>query len=240
MSVLTINLASEEEAMSVALSPPAAESGDQQMVLRGITWEAYVALNDSLEEGRNPRMTYCDGRLTLLTVSRKHDWFATRLGELARTLAQVLGIPWEDAGSATYRREEKKSGVEGDQTFYFGEHAELMTGSQNIDLTVQPPPDLAVEVEVTHSADDAVIVWGRLGVPEVWRFDPIAEECSFWVRREDGTYAPSAQSIAFPMLTPKDVVEQMRLADRLGAGRWNAQLAAWVRDVIKPRMGGGA
>ncbi len=75
----------------------------------------------------------------------------------------------------------RNGGVEGDKTFYFGEHARTMKGPKDIDLDVQPPPDLAIEVEVTHSADDAVIGWGRLGVPEVWRFDPIALRMLFLV-----------------------------------------------------------
>ena len=117
------------------------------------------------------RVIYVDERLTFLTASRRHEWFARRLAELVKAVASAAGIRWEDAGSATYRRREKEVGVEGDETFYFGAHAELMRGSVDVDLATQPPPDLAIEVEITHPADDALLVYGRLGVPEVWRFD---------------------------------------------------------------------
>ena len=70
------------------------------------------------------------------------------------------------------------AGLEGDKTFYFGEHAVLMRGPVDIDLDVQPPPDLAIEVEVSHSADAALVAWGRLGVPEVWRFQPKSSQFS--------------------------------------------------------------
>ena len=129
--------------------------------------------------------------------------------------------------------------VEGDETFYFGEHAERMKRQERIDLDAQPPPDLAVELEVSHSADDAVIVWGRVGVPEVWRFDPIAWNCSFWHRRRNGTYARRERSLAFPMLSPDEVLEQMRLAEELGPDDWQARLGRWVRKVIVPRSRGG-
>ena len=130
----------------------------------------------------------------------------------------------------------RKGGVEGDKTFYFREKAAKMKGPKDIDLNVQPPPDLAIEVEVSHSAEDAVIVWGRLGVAEVWRFDPIAMECTFWgARNPDGTYDQIEHSLALPILTPADVVEQMQLADELGAGEWYAGLGRWVRRVIVPR-----
>jgi Uma2 family endonuclease len=206
------------------------------MVIEGVSWDAYVALNDSIGERKNPRMIYCEGRLTLLTrSSRRHAWYAERLAEFVTALAEGLDIVWEDAGCATYRREKKKSGADGDKTFYFAGHAELMKGAQNIDLEIQPPPDLAIEVEVSHSADDAMRVWGRLRVPEVWRYDPIAEEFGFWLRRQSGTYNQSQRGLAFPDLTAADVVGQMRLADQLGAGAWHRRLPAWVRETIVPR-----
>jgi Uma2 family endonuclease len=209
--------------------------GDQRIIIPNLSWEEYVTINDAIVERPNIRMFYCDGRLTILTESRKHSWHAERLGELVAELAKGLKMTREDAGSATFRRRAKKGGVEGDKTFYFGEHAARMKGPQDIDLNVQPPPDLAIEVEVSHSADDAVITWGRLGVTEVWRFDPIAMDCSFWSRRTDSTYDRIERGLAFPMLTPEDVIEQMRLAAELGAGEWYSRLGGWVRKVIIPR-----
>jgi Uma2 family endonuclease len=209
--------------------------GDQRIVIPDLSWEGYVADNDAIVERPSIRMFYCDGRLTLLTESRKHGWYAECLGDLVKELARGLKLVIEHAGSATFRRRAKKGGVEGDKTYYFGEHAVRMKGPQDIDLNVQPPPDLAIEVEVPHSADDAVITWGRLGVAEVWRFDPIAMECSFWTRRSDGTYDRIERSLAFPMLTPDDVIEQMGLAAELGSGEWYSRLGGWVRKVIVPR-----
>ncbi len=222
--------------MSVTLPATQAESGESTMVIEGVSWDAYVALNDSIGERRNPRMIYCEGRLTLVTRSRRHEWYGERLSQMVVALADGLDIPWEDAGGTTYRRAKKKSGAEGDKTFYFAAHAELMRGSLNVNLEVQPPPDLAIEVEVSHSADDAMRVWGRLRVPEVWRYDPIAEEFGFWLRRQSGTYKQSKRGLAFPILAPQDVVGQMRLADQLGAGAWHKRLPAWVRETIVPRQ----
>jgi Uma2 family endonuclease len=209
--------------------------GDQRLVIPGLSWEEYITISDAIVERPNIRTFYCEGRLTLLTESRKHGWYAECLGLFVAELARGLKLIIETAGSATFRRRAKKGGVEGDKTFYFGEHARQMKGSRDIDLNVQPPPDLAIEVEVSHSAEDAVITWGRLGVAEVWRFDPIVMECSFWSRRVDGTYERIERSLAFPMLSPDDVVAQMRLADELGFGEWHSRLVRWVRRVIVPR-----
>jgi Uma2 family endonuclease len=225
--------------MPVTFPSAPVEPGEEQVVLRRITWDAYERLNDEAGEGRNPRMIYCDGKLTIMVKSRKHDWYAERLGQMVVALASALRIPWEDGGQATFRRKDLDAGLEGDKTYYLAEHAKLMKGSRNIDLDTQPPPDLAIEVEVSHPADAALKAWGRLRVPEVWRFDPVEEQFGFNLRCEDGSYTVSPSSAAFPFLTTEDVLNQMRLAEELGAWDWHDQLGNWIRNVILPRLKGG-
>jgi Uma2 family endonuclease len=224
--------------MSVTFPATRVEPGAEPVVLRPISWGTYERLNDEVGEGRNPRMIYCDGELTIMVTTRKHDWFAERLGQMVVALASAFRIPWEDAGQATFRRKDMNAGLEGDKTYYLAEHAKLMKGSRNIDLDVQPPPDLAVEVEVSHPATSALTAWGRLGVPEVWRFDPAQEQFGFCIRREDDSYIVSQRSLAFPTLTSEDVLGQMRLAEKLGASEWYDQLGDWIRNVILPRLNG--
>ena len=207
-------------------------------MLRGISWDLYERVNDAMGEGRSPRMIFCDGSLTIVVTSRTHDWYAERLGDLVKGVAQGLGIAWEDAGQATFRRKDMNSGLEGDKTFYLAEHAELMKGPRNIDLEVQPPPDLAIEVEVSHPAEAAMAAWSRLGVPEVWRFDPVSDQFGFWLRQEDGRYESSDRGLGFSILTVADILDQMRLACDLGASQWHAQLRDWVRNVRLRRVEG--
>ena len=227
--------------VTVAFQPAVdIETSDQRFMLGGIDWGAYATISDALDEHLGVRMIYCDGRLTLVGKSRKHDWHAERLGELAKAMARASRIPWEDAGTATFRREILNAGLEGDKTFYLGDHAVQMRGSDDIDLSIPPPPDLAIEVEVAHSADAALVAWGRLGVPEVWRFCPKTSAFTFCHRTEDGSYATSEHSLSFPVLSSSDVLGQMRLANEVGADLWNEQLEEWARDVIRPRLEGGA
>jgi Uma2 family endonuclease len=225
--------------MPLAPGPPDPEASGQQLTLYRVGWEQFVTINDALDERPGLRMIFCDGRLTFLKPSRRHEWFAGRLGELTVAVASGLRILWETAGRSTFRREELKVGVEGDKTFYCARHAEVMQGPRGIDLTVQPPPDLAIEVEVGRVTDQATTVWGRLGVPEVWRFGLDAMQFDFGLRGNDGSYVLSNHSRMFPTLTPEDVVNQMRLAERIGTSAWYRQLDDWVRKEIRPRHGGG-
>jgi Uma2 family endonuclease len=221
--------------MSTATAHPIVGQGEQSLTLDRIGWNQYQTIADALPDRGDLRIIYIDGRLTLVTTSRRHDWFAERLGDLVEAIANGLDIPWDDAGTATFRREDAGAGVEGDKTFYFGPNAERMQGPQDIDLSTQPPPDLAIEVEVSHSADQSLMVWGRLGVPEVWRFDPGRERLSFWRRRADGGYEAVDRSLVLPSVEPADILGQIRLVAELGNLRWHGQLADWVRDVLVPR-----
>jgi Uma2 family endonuclease len=221
--------------MSATLAALNVAGQEQAFVLHGLRWGQYVAIADALPERRDLRMTFVDGRLTFQTTSRRRCWSAERLGDLVVAVASGLGIRWEPAGCATFRLEGPGVGVEGDKTFYFGANADRMRGPQDIDLTTQPPPDLAIEVEVIHPAEDAMLVYGRLGVPEVWRFDVGRETVGFWRRREDGSYAARPRSIAFPVLEPEDVLDQLRLAGEIGSSAWHDRLGDWVRNTLVPR-----
>jgi Uma2 family endonuclease len=229
--------------MSVTLaSPPIAETevSEQRFVMEGIRWDVYVTICDALEEHSGVRMIYNDGRLIFVGKSRLHEQLAEFLGHLVMAVAAYLEIDCEPSGEATFRLRKKAAGLEGDRTFHFGANAERMRGLRNYDFEVDPPPDLAIEVEASHPADDAIAAWGRLGVPEVWRFDAATSTCTFWNRRDGETYEQVVRSKFLPMLDPSDVVFQLRLVAELGSSNWYRQLEDWVRDVIRPRLEGGA
>ncbi len=211
---------------------------EQRLDLGSVTFEQYETIGDALPECRGVKMIYLDGSLTFVTTSRRHDWLAECLGDIVKAVANGLQMEWEIAGRATFRREDQAVGIEGDQTFYFGDHAVSMRGGVNIDLAIQPPPDLAIEVEVTHSAGKAMLTWGRIGVPEVWRFDAESSVLRYWIRRPDGHYDLSDRSVSLPILQAEEVVTQLRLAENLGSSAWNRQLNDWVREGILPRLGG--
>ena len=229
--------------MSATLaSPPAAETetAKQRFVMEGIRWDAYVAVSDALDEHSGVRIIYNDGRLIFMGKSRRHEQLAELLGHLVMAVAVYLLIDCEPSGEATFRRRLKEAGAEGDRTFHFNANAERMRGLRNYDFEVDPPPDLAIEVEASHSADDAIAAWGRLGVSEVWRFDAATLACTFWNRHDDGTYERVDRSMFLPGLDQADVSDQIRRAGELGFSTWYRQLEDWVREVIRPKINGDA
>jgi Uma2 family endonuclease len=221
-------------------SPPGVDPEiEPRIVLDRISYGQYETINDAIFDRHDPRMNYAEGRLILFSTSRLHDWFAELLGQLFVAVATGCGVEWEPSGQATYRHPNLDAGIEGDRVYYVGAGAEVMRGPREIDLGTQPPPDLAIEVEHIHPAKEAMIAWGRIGVPEVWRFSVKTRSVSFWRRREDGTYVAIDRRVVLPVLRPADVDEQLQLAESIGStSRWHAQLDGWVRDTLLPRLGG--
>ena len=211
---------------------------EQNFVLSSISWRQYESVLQAFPEQSGLRSTFLDGRLTFVSPTPRHDWFEKALGRFVEAVAEGLEVECEVSGHATYQREDLGVGVEGDQAYYFGEHAVLMRGPIGVDLSAQPPPDLAIEVEATHSADDSVAVWARLGVREVWRVNLNPMSVSFTVLRGDGVYELAQRSAAFSVLEPADLRRQLGLAEQTGWSRWVRQLNEWVRAELLPRQNG--
>ena len=223
---------------TLAASNGSGSSGEQWLALSGIAWEQYRTIAETLPDRPGLRIIYLDGRLALLTTSRQREWFADRLADVVEAVAAGAGIALEAHGQTTFRHRDLNAGIEGDRTFDLGLDVApaASRGPGPIDLADQPPPTLAIEVEVNRPANLAGSTWGRLGVAEIWRFDADRRTLGFWVRRDDGTFDRLTRSLALPMLAPDDVLPQIKLAESLDVGPWRAQLADWIGEVISPRL----
>ena len=50
------------------------------------------------------------------------------------------------------------------------QHERQVRGRVDIDLRRDPPPDLAIEVDVRRQPLDRSSVYAAIGVPEIWQF----------------------------------------------------------------------
>jgi Uma2 family endonuclease len=150
-----------------------------------------------------------------LPIHDKVKKMAARLIELA-TLERE--IPISSFGSTTWKRYDLEKGLEPDECYYIQSEPQVR-GRTDIDLKRDPPPDLAVEVDITHNPLDRPGIYAALGVREVWRYD--GERFTFVRRTASGTYAPIPTSEALPFITPAVIdrfVTQM-IADENGGLR---------------------
>ena len=205
---------------------------DQCVVLRDIGWKGYSTLLRVRGERSVPRMVYLDGSVFLVSPSFSHERLKELLGHFVMVLVEELDIPCIAAGSTTYRRRKRRGGVEGDQTYYFA-NLDRIRGKKKLNLRVDPPPDLAIEAVATHDADEAVEVYRRFRVPEVW----ICDESQLTILRlqQNGQYSPADQSLAFPALTAAEIHSWVTRTQDASDTAWIKDLRRWVADVLAPR-----
>lgn len=138
-------------------------------VLENIRWETFVDLAEQ-RRGSVPRMTFDNGVLELMSPRRQHKNIGCLIGRLVETYTEVLGIEIQSVASTTFKRKDLQKAFEADESYYI-QHAEQIRPKEEIDLAIDPPPDLVIEVEITSSAIRKLKLFAAMGVPEVWRHD---------------------------------------------------------------------
>lgn len=210
------------------VAPVAAGS---RFVLHGMSWQGYETMLGLLGD-RPVRVTYDRGSLELMSPSQHHERFKTLVGILVQALTEELDIACIGAGSTTWRREDLDRGLEPDECFYLFDHAERSRG-RSIDLATDGPPDLAVEIDITHSSLDRQGIYAALGVPEVWRFD--GSQLRMYRLRADATYDEVGASPHFPFLPADEAARRLREGATMVDSRWGRQVREWVRNDLAPR-----
>ncbi len=156
-------------------------SPEQRVVLDSISWATYSALSEESDQQRG-RMTYDHGVLEIMSPMLSHESAKRLLGRMIERYTEVRGIDIRSSASTTFRRSDLLRGFEADESYYIG-HAADIRGKEQIDLSIDPPPDLVVEIEMTRSAIDKQALFAAMGIPEVWRYNGMS--LSFWRRQAD-------------------------------------------------------
>ncbi len=161
-----------------------------------IEWDTYVDLAEQ-RRGSVPRMTYDQGVLELMNPRRQHEGIGRLLGRMVETFTEVRGIEIQSVASTTFKRRDLKQGFEADESYYI-EHAEQIRVKEEVDLLVDPPPDLVIEVEITTSAIHKLKLFAAMGIPEVWRHDG---DSLRMFRLAENEYREIAESVSLPGFT---------------------------------------
>lgn len=203
--------------------------------LDGVRWATYEMLLADLE-GQNVRLTYDEGNLELMSPSREHERFKHLLGRLIDSLTLELRIAVSGGGSTTFRREDLEKGLEPDACYWVANES-VVREKGEIDLTIDPPPDLAIEIDITRSHLDRHRVYAALGVPEVWCYD--GNSLRVFVLDQDG-YRLSQRSRAFPFLPLKEFAAFIERRMPNGETEWVQSFVEWVRTDVAPLYRGSA
>jgi Uma2 family endonuclease len=206
--------------------------GERRFVIYNIGWEGYQTLWELLDR-HHIRLTYDRGNVELMSPLWVHERYKERLGRAVETVGEEFGVPMILGGSTTFKRQDVDRGLEPDKCYYLT-NRDRVGPLRHLDLTVDPPPDLAIEVEITTSALNRLGIYAKLGIPEVWRYD--GEALIVLLLQPDGTYASSPTSAAFPFLPLAEVARFVSAGDFDDDLRWAREFRAWVRDDLAPRV----
>ena len=187
------------------------ESPETRTVLENVRWETFLELAEQ-RRGSVPRMTFDEGVLEMMCPKRQHENIGRLIGRMIETYSEVLGIEIQSVASTTFKRKDLKKAFEADESYYV-QHAEQIRPKEEIDLTVDPPPDLVIEVEITSSAIMKLKLFAAMGVPEVWRHD--GDRIEMFVLQV-GQYNAIDSSLALPGLAAATINATLQRRFELG------------------------
>jgi Uma2 family endonuclease len=183
--------------MNILLQPPAVKSETAPHIrLRGVGWSGYEKILEALAEV-HVRVSYDRGDVELMSPLPIHEAVKVWINQFITIVSMELDIPFKCMGSTTIRRRDVDRGLEPDECFYFASASNVGDWCM-LDLNRDPPPDLALEVEITRSFVDRMGIYAALGVPEVWRFE--GELLRGYGLDTDGSYRELEYSLSLPFL----------------------------------------
>ena len=211
---------------------------ERRFLLHDISWQFYEAFLAELVERPGLRLTYDRGNLELRTLSYKHEWLRRRIGLLIQCLAEELNLDFQGYGSTTFKRGDLQRGLESDEGYYIANESRIR-GKTEIDLRRDPPPDLAVEVEISRSALNRMVIYAALRIPELWRFDGV--HLHVYRLRPDGEYEELTHTPTFPFLPLAEAIDFLRRTYELSESGMLRACREWIRSRLPVwRAGNGA
>jgi Uma2 family endonuclease len=182
------------------------------------SWEDYCQLRDSRGDGSIPRLKYRHGEILLMSPLPRHGRAANLLADMVKVLLEHQGRNYEAFTPITMELPEV-GGIEPDYCFYIDNWSAVM-GKDRIDWQIDPPPDLAIEIDITSftSATDFL----PYQVPEVWLF----KNDRLTIHQfQDGKYEISGSSYYFPQISLPEMIDRcFTMAKEQGTGFAISQL----------------
>src|SRR5262245_19596426 len=213
MTILT------QSSVRTAADSPGANGDTQRFLLRNIDWRTYKGFGDLLPDRPGLRLTYDRGNLEFMSTSPKHEIYKKNMSRFMEMVAEAFNKPFVGAGNMTFQHEELDRGFEPDDCDWIDSEP-AMRGKLTWDPTADPPPDLALEIEVSRSALNRMAIYAAFRIGEVWCFD--GDELRVYRLQPNGTYQRVESSAVFPginldglvpfikMLETQDVLTVMR------------------------------
>lgn len=201
----------------------------QRVLFQEVSWQDFEAILQDLGEHRGARIAYDNGTLEIRKSLLEQEAGKVLISNLIEIILEELNLEFCPLGSTTFKNQVMAQGIEPDNCFYI-KHEAAVRGKDRLDLTVDPPPDLALEIDVTSRTHTKI--YQGLGVPELWQFDKGTLKIS--LLQEDGSYLTGDRRQIFPNFPLTEVIPHyLEQAKTAGRNKTMKAFRAWVREVLR-------
>jgi Uma2 family endonuclease len=204
-----------------------------QLLIHDVDWETFDKwLDETMDTRRLPRINYSQGWLEFMVPGFEHEDDKKIIGNLVEVILEEMDIEFRGLASTTLRSSNAQKAVEADECFYI-QYEKAIRGKKKIHLDFDPPPDLAIEIDITHRSHfDS---YEKLGVPELWRFN--GKELMILIL-ENGSYSESQISRQFPNLSIKQIIpDYLEKSKQDGRNKTIKAFRHWLRTVLIQQSG---
>lgn len=198
--------------------------------LEDISWDEYEHLLQELSEWPGVRVSYDHGRVEIMSPLPEHEEYKDFIYSMVRIWAEEMNLNLETRGSTTLKRKGDLKGAEPDASFYV-QNADSLVGSRRIDLNVDPPPDIVVEVDITNESLSKFPIYAAFGVPEIWRYNG-KQALIYNLVGQD--YVEASFSRSFHGLTAQAITDSVELSKTEGQSKALTSFRKWVRTTMAP------
>lgn len=202
---------------------------DGSVVLYGVSWKMYRRLR-TIRENYKLRMTYDRGKLEIMSPSPLHEGIAALLGKLITVWTLELKVPLRSCGTMTIRRAALNCGFEPDNCYYV-QHEPQVWDKKKINFKVDPPPDLAIEVEVTHKLGKKTEIYAAFRVPELWCWSK--NTLKVFELSQEGEYVARETSLCFPTFPIAKAQEIVRQSGAVHETELICSFHDWVHGNVQ-------
>lgn len=199
----------------------------QQLLMRDVSWEMYEQLLEEYGEKSRSRINYSQGVLEIMVPLPEHEADKVIIGDLVKILLEEWDQEFWSLASTTFKSQSMQRGLEADDCFYI-ENEAAIRGKKRIDLDIDPPPDLALEIDITNRTH--LDNYQVLGVKELWRFNGRNLEINC-LQGDD--YIQVEESPHFPNFPLREIIPAyLERSKTEGRNKVMKAFRNWVRNRI--------
>ncbi len=217
----------------IAVPQPKPKEKEGNFTLSGVTWSTFKTLLAEIGDNRVYLIAYSEGVLEFRMPLQEHEQSKILLGSFIEGIADELEVEVMHLGSLSLKREDLQRFIEPDTCFYIQNESRVR--GRRIDLAVDPPPDLAIESDNTHSSIDKLSLYAALGVPELWRY---TRQSLLVYHLIGDRYEQREESLAFPFLPIAEIPSFIEQSHEIGQRSAVRLFRQRIREILRDRCSG--